>query len=88
MEKLFERMEVEKLNYAVALNWYEEFKKATFKLQEMRDDNIIRSDNSWVGRDADRCYEDLNGFLWGLYTTGYISAELREEYTDQLLAMF
>lgn len=80
-------MKEEKLIYVVALNWYEGFKKATAELQEIHDNGLICCD-SRAENDANRYYEDLNGFLWGLTTIGYISNELREEYTNQLIEMF
>ena len=78
MEKLFERMKEEHLIYVVALNWYEELEKATAELQEMRDNGIICFDST-AEENANKYYENLNGFLWGLNTIGYISDELRKK---------
>lgn len=80
-------MKEEHLIYVVALNWYEGLKKATVELQEMHDNGIICFD-SITEKHANKYYENLNGFLWGLNTIGYISDELRKEYTEQLIEMF
>ena len=86
MEKLFERMEVEKLSYAVIENWFREFQKATAQLKDLRENNVFYFD-SITNKKANELYNNLVGALWALDTTEYITGELRIKYENELFSM-
>lgn len=84
MEELIKRMEQDGKNAAVITIWYSEFLSAVDFCKNLHNSFCLYIDTDEYTR-FNKLYEDMNGFIWGLYTVGYISDKTRNSIISELI---
>ncbi len=86
MKELIKRMKQDGKNTAVINLWYSEFLSAVNFCKNLYNNGRIYSYTTKY-KESNRLYENMNGFIWGLNTVGYISDETRDSIIDELIEM-
>ncbi len=84
MEELIKRMEQDGKNTAVITNWYSEFLSAVDFCKNLHNSSCLYIHTDEYAK-FNKLYEDMNGFIWGLDTVGYISDKTRDSIIIELI---
>lgn len=86
MEELIKRMEQDGKNTAIIKLWYSEFLNAVNFCKNLCNNGCIFSSTNEY-EDSKRSYENMRGFIRGLYTVDYISDETCDSIINELIEM-
>lgn len=80
-------MKADGMNTAVFEDMYERFQQSLTECSTMAENDCFFVDTQSY-KNLNECYQNLYGFLWGLYTVGYICDDFRKKLVDELISEF